>query len=109
MSADVVQVRWIGQCVPRNDTNIASVEGLIFGGLATVRRETFAKNHVSGAEAAGVSTSEKDGILRHGWKQRFAIRTFERRGKHVMTEPIAEHMSALIAFEPMGQSGIERQ
>src|SRR5437667_9462453 len=109
MSADVVQIRRIGQCVLRNDTNIAAVERLIFGGLAVVRRETFAKNHVSGAEAAGVSASEKDGVLRHRRKQRFAIRTLERRGEHVMAKPIAEHVPALITFEPMGQSGIERQ
>src|SRR6266478_1802856 len=77
MGADVVQVSAVRQCVLGDNINVAAIEMLVLRRLAIVRREAFAEDHVSWAEAPRISPAVKYRILCHFRKDRFAVRPFE--------------------------------
>src|SRR5207248_593402 len=104
---DVVEVGRVGESVLGDHVNVAAVEGLIFARLAIVRSEAFAKYHIGRAKAARIGAAEENGVARHFRKKRLVIGAFKWRLEHVMAEPVAEHMTVLIAFEPMSETGVE--
>ena len=95
MSADVIEIRAVGQCVLRDDINVAPLKFWVGVCLAARRNKAFAKNHVGRAKAAGVRAAKQNGVARH-----FRI-NIERRGEHIVPEPVTEKMSALFVVEPV--------
>src|SRR5262249_7223634 len=55
-----------------------------------------------------VGSSEEHGVAGHFRENGFAVRAREGWLEHVVSEPIPEHMTALIAFEPVSQAGVKR-
>ena len=108
VGADVAQVGAVGQGVLGDDIDIAAVEVLVLRRLAMVRGEALAEDHVGGAEAAGIGAAEEHRVLGHLRVERFAVGALEGRGEHVMAEPVAEPVVALLAVEPVGEAGVKR-
>ena len=73
-----------------------------------VRREALAEDGVGRAETAGIGAAVEHRVFGHLRIERFAVRALERRGEHVMAEPVAEPVVALVAVEPVGQAGVKR-
>src|SRR5467141_2364097 len=108
LRADVIKIGGIGQRILRDDIDVAAVKVSVLRRLTAVMLKAFAEDHVSGTKTARVSSSKQHGILRHRGKERFFIGSFEWRREHIVAEPIAKHMTALVALEPMRQPGMER-
>ena len=108
MRADVTQIGAVGQGVLGNDIDIAAVEFLVLQRLAVVGGETLTEDGVGRAEAARIGATVKHRVLRHLRIKRFAVRPLERRCKHIMAEPVAEPVVALVAGVPVRQAGVKR-
>ena len=119
LRAEIIQISAVGQRILRDEINVAAVIGrihrLIFG-----RDKAFAENHVGRAEPAGVGAAKENGVARHlrineigvrafhhlcaqlGVVAEFPVRPDKRRREHVVPEPVAEPVVALLALRPVG-------
>ena len=63
LSAEVIQIRAVGQGILSDEINVPAVKILVLGRLAIVRNEAFAKNHVGGTKTAGIGAAKQDRVL----------------------------------------------
>ena len=101
MSPDVIKVGAVSERVLGDDVDIAPVKiwiTLVFGSC-----ETFAKNKVRGTKTARIRAAEQNSVLIH------LFIDFERWGKHVVAEPIAKQVAALLVVGPIVEGRSERK
>ncbi len=128
LGAEIIQISAVGQRVLGDEITVAPVEFLVLFRLATVRNEAVAENRVGGAKTAGVGAAEEDGVAVHfRINQRGVGRIFQQRGaelvvvaqfaglgvgegrsEHVVAEPEAEPVVALLALVPMREARPQR-
>ncbi len=108
LGANVFQIGAVGQSILSDDVNVTAIEFLVLDRLAIVRDEAVAKNRVGGTKAPWVRAAKQDRVLGHLRIQRLSVRAFERRRKHVMAEPVAEPMAALLVVRPVGHDRMQR-
>ena len=117
MRADVLQVRPVRQRVLSDDIDVAAIKIRVAPLLR--RDKALAENHVGGTETTRVGAAKQNRITRHfridqvafGFLQQFftelrvigqlAVRTWKRRGEHVMAEPESKQVPVLLVGGPM--------
>jgi hypothetical protein len=102
LGADVVEVRAVGQRVLRDEIHIATVEVAVHEVPLARRNEALGKNHVGRVEASGVGAAVQNRVTIHqGVKRLVGLWILERRREHVVSEPVAEVVAALLVVSPM--------
>ena len=127
VGADVVEVGAVGQRVLGDERHVAPVVGRVHEVALAGGREALAEDHVGRIETSGIGAAVEHGVAVHLGIDQFALGRLhqflaalgivgelarrgilERRREHVVAEPVAEVVTALLVVRPVREDGPRR-